>query len=81
MGRAEKFLQSVLKKLTDQGAAFSHEVHFGHASELLCEIPSNIPGSASVIARTGGNALTNGFLCSLVMTLVQASPVPVTVAP
>ncbi|MEO9102523.1 MAG: hypothetical protein ABI256_08565 [Rhodoferax sp.] len=49
----------MLKKLTDQGVPFSHEVHFGHASELLCEILSNIPGSASVIARTGGSTFTN----------------------
>ncbi len=83
LGRAEKFLQPVLDKPTAQGAAFSHEVRFGHAGEPLCEIAGNTPGSAIVIVigRTGGNAFTNRFPGSLVMTLVQASPVPVTVGP
>ena len=79
--RAEKFLAPVLKELADQGVSASSEVRFGHAGELLCEIAGQRPGSAIVVGRTGGNTFTNRILGSLVMTLVQASPVPVTVVP
>ncbi len=81
MERAEKFLAPVLKQLAEQGVAASHEVRFGHAGELLCEIAGERPGSVIVVGRTGGNKFTDRILGSLAMTLVQASPVPVTVVP
>lgn len=81
LDRAEKFLEPVLKQIADQGVASSHEVRFGHAGEVLCEIAGQRPGSAIIVGRTGGNKFTDRFLGSLAMTLVQASPVPVTVVP
>ncbi|MEO8249443.1 MAG: universal stress protein [Burkholderiales bacterium] len=79
LDRAEKFLAPVLKQIADQGVAASHEVRFGHAGEVLCEIAGLRPGSTIIVGRTGGNKFTDRFLGSLAMTLVQASPVPVTV--
>lgn len=79
--RAEKVLAPVVKQLGEKGIEATHEVRYGHAGEVLCEIAEKQKASSIVIGRTGGSGFTQRLLGGLAMTLVQASPVPVIVVP
>lgn len=81
MSRANAILKPVIDGLKDKGVNATHEVRYGHAGELLCEIADSKKASQIVIGRTGTTAIAARLMGSLALTLVQASPVPVTVIP
>jgi nucleotide-binding universal stress UspA family protein len=81
LSRAEATLKPVADDLKSKGINAVCEARHGHAGELLCEIASKLKAQQIVIGRTGSSTITARLMGSLVLSLVQASPVPVTVVP
>ena len=81
LSRANAIMEPVIKDLKEKGVNATHEVRYGHAGEILCEIAEKKKASQIVIGRTGTTAIAARLMGSLALTLVQASPVPVTVVP
>lgn len=81
LSRANAILQPVIDDLKTKGVNATHEVRYGHAGELLCEIAEGMNARQIVIGRTGTTAIAARLMGSLALTLVQASPVPITVVP
>jgi len=79
--RAEAVLEPAAKELAGAGLNVTSEVRYGHAGELFCEIARNLGNCQIFIGRKGSRSLTERLLGGLAATLVQASPVPVTVVP
>jgi nucleotide-binding universal stress UspA family protein len=81
MSRANAIIEPVASELRANGVNATHEVRYGHAGEILCEIAEDRKALQIVIGRTGTTSITARLMGSLALTLVQASPVPVTVVP
>ena len=81
LSRAEATLKPVADDLKTKGIDTVCEARHGHAGELLCEIAGKLKAQQIVIGRTGSSTITARLMGSLVLSLVQASPVPVTVVP
>jgi nucleotide-binding universal stress UspA family protein len=81
MSRANAILEPVANELKANGINATHEVRYGHAGEILCEIAEDTKAIQIVIGRTGTTSIAARLMGSLALTLVQASPVPVTVVP
>ncbi|WP_151703642.1 universal stress protein [Nitrincola alkalilacustris] len=78
---AEKFIAPTCKALRDQGLEVTSEVRYGNPSELMCEIAKNKKAAQIFVGRKGSSKLTRLMVGSLGLSLVQTSPVPVTVVP
>lgn len=81
LSRAEAILKPVVKDLKAKKVNATSEARHGHAAELLCEIAGRLKAKQIVVGRTGSSTITARLMGSLVLSLVQASPVPVTVVP
>lgn len=79
--RAKAIVQPIVDELKSKGVHVTSEVRHGHAGELLCEIAEEKKARQIAIGRTGTTAIAARLMGSLALTLVQASPVPVTVVP
>ena len=81
LSRAEATLAPALRVFTDRNIPMTYEVRYGHSGELICKIAADKGACQIIVGRKGGSALGARLLGSLPLTLVQASPVPVTVVP
>lgn len=81
VARAEKVLQPVVDRLSGQGVRVSSEVRYGHSVEILCEIARETGAAQILVGRRGRSKLAARLIGSVGMSLVQVSPVPVTVVP
>ena len=81
LSRAEETLKPALDALAKLKVPVTSEVRYGHSGELICAIAKEKNASQIILGRKGGSALGARLLGSLPLTLVQASPVPVTVVP
>ena len=81
LNRAKAIVQPVVDDLKAKGVNTTSEVRHGHAGELLCEIAEDMKARQIVIGRVGSTSIAARLMGSLALTLVQASPVPVTVVP
>ena len=79
--RARAVVLPVAEALGKRGIKATCETRYGNAAELLCAIAEEKGACQIVIGRTGGSALAQRLLGGLVVSLVQAAPVPVTVVP
>ncbi len=79
--RANATVRPVADEVTQSGIETTCEVKHGHAGDLLCKIAKEMNAVQIVIGRTGSSSFTARFLGGLAITLVQASPVPVTIVP
>jgi nucleotide-binding universal stress UspA family protein len=79
--RAAEIVEPVAKDLAAGGVQVTSEVRYGHAGELFCEIAEKLAARQIFIGRKGSRSLADRLLGGLAITLVQASPVPVTVVP
>lgn len=79
--RAEAFVEPVVERLRTGGLNVSSEVRYGHPAEIMCEVASSLGASQIVIGRKGSSTLARRIIGSLGMSLIQISPVPVTVVP
>ena len=79
--RAREVVLPVVEALEKKGVKASCETRYGHAAELLCKIATEKGACQIIVGRTGGSALAERLLGGLVVSLVQAAPVPVTVVP
>jgi nucleotide-binding universal stress UspA family protein len=81
VNRAKAIVQPVVDDLKAKGINVTSEVRHGHAGELLCEIAEDKRARQIFIGRVGSTSIAARLMGSLALTLVQASPVPVTVVP
>ena len=79
--RANAMVQPVVDSLDKDGVKATCEVRHGHAGDLLCEIATDKQAAQIIIGRTGDSAIAQRLLGGLAITLVQVSPVPVTIVP
>ncbi|WP_418317986.1 universal stress protein [Piscinibacter sakaiensis] len=77
----QKMLDDTQAQWADAGVPISGEVRFGHVAEVLCEVAADKKACQIFVGRSGGSPLANRIIGSASLTLVQASPVPVTVIP
>ncbi|WLD57621.1 universal stress protein [Salinispirillum sp. LH 10-3-1] len=78
---AEKFIAPTVEALSKQGLSVTSEVRYGNPTELMCEIAKEKSGAQIFVGRKGASKLKNVLVGSLGLSLVQSSPVPVTVVP
>ena len=81
LDRANAILKPAVDDLTKAGHVATCESRHGHVGEILCGIAKDMGAVQVIVGRAGGSGLANRLLGSLAITLVQASPVPVTVVP
>ncbi|QMU59090.1 MAG: universal stress protein [Boseongicola sp.] len=82
LARAEStILAPVMEKLSADGVSAKAVLKYGHIAETICAVASESGVSQVVIGRTGHSALASRLFGSVAGTLVQASPVPVTIVP
>ncbi|MFN3984729.1 MAG: universal stress protein [Rhodocyclaceae bacterium] len=81
VARAEQFIAPVCDELRAAGLTVTSEVRYGHSAEIMCEIARGFDAAQIVVGRKGASNLAARLIGSLGMSLVQASPVPVTVVP
>ncbi len=79
--RAKAIVQPIVDDLKAKSIDADCEIRHGHAGELLCEIAEDKKARQIIIGRTGSTSIAARLMGSLALTLVQASPVPVTVVP
>lgn len=81
VARAEKFIEPACAELRKSGVTVSSEVRYGHSAEIMCEIAKEKEAEQIFVGRQGRSKLAARLIGSMGMTLVQVSPVPVTVVP
>ncbi|EAV40668.1 universal stress protein family protein [Stappia aggregata IAM 12614] len=79
--RAESVVAPVAEALAANGVQATSEIRYGHAGEIFCEIAEKLGNCQIFIGRKGSRTLAERLLGGLAITLVQVSPVPVTVVP
>ena len=79
--RAQTVVDPVCSKLRASGLNVSSEVRYGDPAEIMCEIAGQHEASIIVIGRKGSSNLAVRVMGTLGISLIQASPVPVTVVP
>ncbi len=79
--RANAIVQPVADKLNAGGISATCEARHGNACDLLSSIAEEKGAVQIIIGRTGGSGFANRLLGGQVITLAQASPVPVTIVP
>ncbi|MCH8533177.1 MAG: universal stress protein [Saccharospirillum sp.] len=78
---AEKFIEPVVEKMRSAGIEITSEVRYGNPTEIICEIAKKKPDSQIFVGRKGASKLTKLLVGSVGMSLIQSSPVPVTIVP
>lgn len=81
VARAEHFIEPACEALRKKGLDVTSEVRYGHSVEIMCEIAKEKGAAQIFVGRRGGSKLAARLIGSLGMSLVQVSPVPVTVVP
>lgn len=82
IARAHKtVLDPVAASLTDKGVEVETDVRHGHAAETLVELAKEHDAAQIFIGRKGESRMKTLLFGSVAGTLVQISPVPVTVVP
>lgn len=79
--QGDKLLEQAMAQWSASGVPLSGDVRFGHVAEVLCEVAAERKACQIFVGRSGGSPLANRIIGSASLTLVQASPVPVTVIP
>lgn len=74
-------LDDASKQYANKGVPITGEVRFGNVAEVLCEVAAEQKACQIFVGRSGGSPLANRIIGSASLSLVQASPVPVTVVP
>lgn len=81
LDRAAKIVDPVVTRYSGTGLAVTSEVRYGHGAEIISEIAKEKRATQIFVGRRGSRSLAERLLGGLTMTLVQISPVPVTVVP
>ena len=79
--RAARIVEPLAARYEGQGITTTSEVRYGHAGEIVSQIATQMNAKQIFIGRKGARSLTERLLGGLAITLVQISPVPVTVVP
>jgi len=74
-------LGPVMKGLEGSGLSIETVLKFGHIADTLCKIAKDVGAVQIVVARTGESGLATRLFGSVAGSLIQGSPVPVTIVP
>lgn len=77
----EALIAPLMASLDDSGLEVSTVVKYGHIAETMCKIAKELSVTQIVLGRTGHSSLSTRLFGSVATSLVQASPVAVTVVP
>jgi len=82
LARAEsEVLAPVAAKAKESGVSVETALKYGNIGETLCEIAHEQAVDQIVIGRTGHSSMAERIFGSVVMTLAQAAPAPLTIVP
>ncbi|WGF87914.1 universal stress protein [Marinivivus vitaminiproducens] len=81
LARAATIVEPMEQEIQAAGVTVTSEVRHGHAATVMCEVAKTTGATQMFVGRTGSSSLAERLLGGLTFTLVQASPVPVTVVP
>lgn len=82
MARGEgQILSPIADKLRAEGIQVESEMRYGHVAEVICEVAKEADAAQIFIGRTGTTSFAGRIFGSVAGSLVQASPIPVTVVP
>ena len=81
IARAEALVAPVAESVRERGVECEALVRYGNAAELLCEAAEERGAVQIVVGRNGDSPLKSRLLGGLVISLAQASPVPLIVVP
>jgi nucleotide-binding universal stress UspA family protein len=76
-----KVIQPVLDTLADMPLEVSTDVHHGHPAKTLLDLAEQHGASHIFLARNGHTRLAVALLGSTAHSVIQTSPIPVTVVP
>lgn len=74
-------IEPLLVKIRAAGVTVEGIARHGHAAQILCELARELPAVQIFVGRHGDSELHARVFGSVPGTLVQISPVPVTVVP
>jgi nucleotide-binding universal stress UspA family protein len=74
-------LDPLVAELSAAGIEVEGVVRHGHAAEVLSGLADEVGASQIFVGRRGGSRLSNMLFGSVAGSLVQISPVPVTIVP
>jgi len=81
LSRAEKIMEPIVENVRASGVECDVSVRYGDPAELICEHASEHEAVQIVVGRAGDSPFKARLLGSLVVTLAQVTPVPLTVVP
>lgn len=76
-----EIVQPVVDALTTEGFDVTQVVRHGHPAQTLVDLAAEYDAAHMIVGRTGESRLKARIFGSLPMSLVQISPIPVTVVP
>lgn len=71
----------LLAKYKGKGVDIKSAVKYGHVTETICDIATEIGASQIVTGRTGNSGVMTRVFGSVAGTLAQSAPVPCTIVP
>ncbi|MCB1485105.1 MAG: universal stress protein [Hyphomicrobiaceae bacterium] len=74
-------LSPVVDAMKGKGVKITTALKYGHIAETLCAIAEEAGAKQIVVGRTGHSELSSRLFGSVVGSLAQAAPVPVTIVP
>ena len=74
-------LAPVVESMKSKGVNVTTALKYGHIAETLCAIAEEEGATQIIIGRTGHSELSSRVFGSVVGSLAQAAPVPVTIVP
>ncbi len=77
----EAVVAPVLTDLAARGIEAESEIRYGHVAETLVEIATERQADGIVVGRTGATGITARLFGSVMLTLAQIAPVPLTIVP
>ena len=77
----EAVVAPVLKDLAEKGIEAEAEIRYGHVAETLADIAKESGADSMIVGRTGATGMAARLFGSVMLTLAQIAPVPLTIVP
>ncbi|RED50767.1 universal stress protein [Aestuariispira insulae] len=81
LDRAAAQVNPVVERVRAQDVECESVIKYGHVADIICDIAEETGAAQIFVGRTGHSALSSRVFGSVQLSLVQASPVAVTVVP
>ncbi|MEM7318104.1 MAG: universal stress protein [Pseudomonadota bacterium] len=82
LARAEEaFAKPLTEELSAKGITIETVIKYGHVSETICKVATDMSATQIFIGRHGEGGLASRVFGSVAGTLAQCAPVPCTIVP